>query len=395
MSVEVTLPSLGVAILEATVVKWLKEEGQPVAKEEPIAEVESDKVSFEVVSPMDGVLLKRLCEVSGIVKVNEALAVVGAVGERYAGRAEGGRAASEAAPEPVRAQTPEPAARVRATPAAKALAKKQGIDLARVRGSGPDGVVTKEDVAAYQETPPEVQAVSATEERIPFSGVRKKTADKLARSRSEMVQVTTAVEVDMTEADLLRKKWKDTLAQRLGIRLTFMPFFIRAAVMAVREYPVLNSALEGDEIVIRRNVDFGIAVQSERGLIVPVVKGAQDQAFWELARELDALTGQAREGVTDPRYVGGATITLSNAGAYGSVISTPVISSPQSALIWTGAILETPVVKEGAIVARKLMNLCVSYDHRIMDGATVARFLGRMKNLLEEPMLLAMDERGM
>ena len=395
MSVEVTLPSLGVAILEATVVKWLKEEGQPVAKEEPIAEVESDKVSFEVVSPMDGVLLKRLCEVSGIVKVNEALAVVGAVGERYAGRAEGGRAASEAAPEPVRAQKPEPAARVRATPAAKALAKKQGIDLARVRGSGPDGVVTKEDVAAYQETPPEVQAVSATEERIPFSGVRKKTADKLARSRSEMVQVTRAVEVDMTEADLLRKKWKDTLAQRLGIRLTFMPFFIRAAVMAVREYPVLNSALEGDEIVIRRNVDFGIAVQSERGLIVPVVKGAQDQAFWELARELDALTGQAREGVTDPRYVGGATITLSNAGAYGSVISTPVISSPQSALIWTGAILEKPAVKEGAIVARKLMNLCVSYDHRIMDGATVARFLGRMKNLLEEPMLLAMDERGM
>lgn len=335
MSVEVTLPSLGVAILEATVVKWLKEEGQPVAKEEPIAEVESDKVSFEVVSPMDGVLLKRLCEVSGIVKVNEALAVVGAAGERYAGRVEGGRAASEAAPEPVRAQKPEPAARVRATPAAKALAKKQGIDLARVRGSGPDGVVTKEDVAAYQETPPEVQAVSAAEERIPFSGVRKKTADKLARSRSEMVQVTTAVEVDMTEADLLRKKWKDTLARRLGIRLTFMPFFIRAAVMAVREYPVLNSALEGDEIVIRRNVDFGIAVQSERGLIVPVVKGAQDQAFWELARELDALTGQAREGVTDPRYVGGATITLSNAGAYGSVISTPVISSPQSALIWT------------------------------------------------------------
>ena len=392
MSVEVTLPSLGVAILEATVVKWLKEEGQPVAKEEPIAEVESDKVSFEVVSPMDGVLLKRLCEVSGIVKVNE---VVGAAGERYAGRVEGGRAASEAAPEPVRAQKPEPAARVRATPAAKALAKKQGIDLARVRGSGPDGVVTKEDVATYQETPPEVQAVSAAEERIPFSGVRKKTADKLARSRSEMVQVTTAVEVDMTEADLLRKKWKDTLARRLGIRLTFMPFFIRAAVMAVREYPVLNSALEGDEIVIRRNVDFGIAVQSERGLIVPVVKGAQDQAFWELARELDALTGQAREGVTDPRYVGGATITLSNAGAYGSVISTPVISSPQSALIWTGAILEKPAVKEGAIVARKLMNLCVSYDHRIMDGATVARFLGRMKNLLEEPMLLAMDERGM
>ena len=395
MSVEVTLPSLGVAILEATVVKWLKEEGQPVAKEEPIAEVESDKVSFEVVSPMDGVLLKRLCEVSGIVKVNEALAVVGAAGERYAGWVEGGRAASEAAPEPVRAQKPEPAARVRATPAAKALAKKQGIDLARVRGSGPDGVVTKEDVATYQETPPEVQAVSAAEERIPFSGVRKKTADKLARSRSEMVQVTTAVEVDMTEADLLRKKWKDTLARRLGIRLTFMPFFIRAAVMAVREYPVLNSALEGDEIVIRRNVDFGIAVQSERGLIVPVVKGAQDQAFWELARELDALTGQAREGVTDPRYVGGATITLSNAGAYGSVISTPVISSPQSALIWTGAILEKPAVKEGAIVARKLMNLCVSYDHRIMDGATVARFLGRMKNLLEEPMLLAMDERGM
>ena len=395
MSVEVTLPSLGVAILEATVVKWLKEEGQPVAKEEPIAEVESDKVSFEVVSPMDGVLLKRLCEVSGIVKVNEALAVVGAAGERYAGRVEGGRAASEAAPEPVRAQKHEPAARVRATPAAKALAKKQGIDLARVRGSGPDGVVTKEDVATYQETPPEVQAVSAAEERIPFSGVRKKTADKLARSRSEMVQVTTAVEVDMTEADLLRKKWKDTLARRLGIRLTFMPFFIRAAVMAVREYPVLNSALEGDEIVIRRNVDFGIAVQSERGLIVPVVKGAQDQAFWELARELDALTGQAREGVTDPRYVGGATITLSNAGAYGSVISTPVISSPQSALIWTGAILEKPAVKEGAIVARKLMNLCVSYDHRIMDGATVARFLGRMKNLLEEPMLLAMDERGM
>lgn len=210
-----------------------------------------------------------------------------------------------------------------------------------------------------------------------------------------MVQVTTAVEVDMTEADLLRKKWKDTLAQRLGIRLTFMPFFIRAAVMAVREYPVLNSALEGDEIVIRRNVDFGIAVQSERGLIVPGCQGRAGSGF------LGAGAGAGRPDRTGP------------GGRHGPPICRRCDNHPfQRRRIWVGdlhpgdllpaerahldgAILEKPAVKEGAIVARKLMNLCVSYDHRIMDGATVARFLGRMKNLLEEPMLLAMDERGM
>ncbi len=402
----VILPSMGFAILNAVIVQWLKNEGEPVRKEEPIVEVETDKLTYEVMAPIDGVLLQQLYGVGETVEVNKPLATVGQAGEVVAVTAPvtivpslpvPAVSAPIACPTSAVQTAQEVSVKKRATPAAKALCREKGLDYHMIPGTGPDGTVTREDVLAYKQVEPTPAASPTTAsaisddtliERIPFTGMRKTIADNLTCSKNNAVHVTTLVEVDMTNASRLRETLKEHFAHQSGGRLTFVPFFLRAAITGIKEFPILNARLEADEILILGRIDFNIAVDSPKGLLVPLLKNAQAMSFLELARTVNEMTESAKTGALKPEFFGTGTISLSNAGAYGAVSSTPIIVYPQSAVVWTGAILDKPAVVNGEIVPRKLMNLCVSYDHRIMDGAKVARFLGVMKKSLESPELL-------
>ena len=462
MAEQVILPSMGFAILDAKVVQWLKNEGDPVKKEEPIVEVETDKLTFEVFAPCDGFLLKQLYGVGDVAEVNHSLAVVGAMGEQvgaavidekaekaaavpdtasHAGHTEsahalqGRKRAMPAAKELCRrnqidlnllegsgpdgvivrkdveaylASAGEQAGKAaapkkRATPAAKGLIRQNGLDINAISGTGADGVITREDVEAFMQGGGKSVALpqshsagssaagAAADERIPFTGVRRTIADNLSRSKNNAVHVTTMVEVDMTESYRMRNRFKDHFEARYGSRLSFVPFFLKAAVLGIREFPILNATLDGEFIVVKKNVDFCVAVDSPKGLLVPVLKNAETLSLWEMARRVNEMTAVARTGSLKPEFYGAGTISISNAGAFGAVQSTPIIQYPHSAVVWTGAIQDKPAVVEGQIVPRKLMNLCVSYDHRIMDGAKVAQFLGIMKKSLEALEILIVD----
>lgn len=408
MAREVILPSLGFAILEATILKWMKAEGDPVKKNEPMAQMESDKATYDVVSPIDGVLLRQVHPVGATVKVDCPVAIVGQPGENP-DNAAAAESSAEAAPvsqketrspaQEEAAAEPQWAKKVKATPAAKKLCRDKGIDISLIPPTGPGGSVSRDDVEAYikslaaqQEAPapaPEPTVpLSSDDEVIPFTGIRKSIADSLFASYTNAVHVTTSVEVDMTDAGNLRKMLKDAYYETKGKKLSFVPFFIKAAVLGLREFPILNASLRGDEIVIKKDVDFSIAVDTPKGLLIPVLKKANMMSFWETADSISAMISATKDGNMSPEYYGTGTISISNAGAYGAVTSTPIIANKQCAVVWTGAILDKPAVKNGEIVIRKIMNLCVSYDHRIADGAKVAQFLGVMKKSLENPGIL-------
>lgn len=402
----VTLPSLGFAILEASIIKWMKKEGDVVAKEEPMASVESDKVTYDVVSPIDGVLLKQVHPAGEIVKVDSPIAIVGQAGESIKDVDPAVSSAETASTSEKKITDTEqtnhgikfsPQKRIKATPVAKKLCREHDIDISQVTGTGSGGAVSRDDVLAYIENkksaPNSVVSTSISDEDeiIPFSGVRKSIANSLFQSYTNAVHVTTLVEVDMTDSDYLRRMLKDSFYEAEGFKLSFLPFFIKASILGLRKFPILNASLQDEEIIIKKNVDFSIAVDTEKGLMIPVLKSANLMTFWDIARAVNKIITTSKEGNILPEYFGQGTISLSNAGAYGAVTSTPIIANNQSAVIWTGAIIDKPAVKDGKISIRKIMNLCTSYDHRIIDGAKVAQFLGVMKDSLENPGIILMS----
>lgn len=402
----VTLPSLGFAILEASIIKWMKKEGDVVAKEEPMASVESDKVTYDVVSPIDGVLLKQVHPAGEIVKVDSPIAIVGQAGESIKDVDPAVSSAETASTSEKKITDTEqtnpdikfsPQKRIKATPVAKKLCREHDIDISQVTGTGSGGAVSRDDVLAYIENkksaPNSVVStpISDEDEIIPFSGVRKSIANSLFQSYTNAVHVTTLVEVDMTDSDYLRRMLKDSFYEAEGFKLSFLPFFIKASILGLRKFPILNASLQDEEIIIKKNVDFSIAVDTEKGLMIPVLKSANLMTFWDIARAVNKIITTSKEGNILPEYFGQGTISLSNAGAYGAVTSTPIIANNQSAVIWTGAIIDKPAVKDGKISIRKIMNLCTSYDHRIIDGAKVAQFLGVMKDSLENPGIILMN----
>jgi len=401
MAIEVKLVSLGVSITEGTIVRWLKKEGDLVEKGEAVAEVETQKVDFEIYAPESGTLLKVLFPEQTMVKVDTIIALIGDLGEDvsiYSSK----MASKEEAPikEPEArvdiGKRPKTMTQTKAFPAAKMLAKKEGIDITQVQGTGPEGQITKDDVVRYVKDRGQSgddDRIPELEDILPLVGIRKTIADAMTASVRTAAHVTTVAEVDMTELVNLRSEIKSQWKGE-GINLTYVPFVIRAAVDGINQFPIMNSQIDDGSIVIKKYINFGVVVATQGGLINPVIKRVEKKNLKEIAKELERLTSHARDRKLSLDDIRGGTMTISNPGVFGAVLATPIIYQPQSSILWMGRIAKMPVVRDDTIVIRSMMYLCVSYDHRAVDGSTAAQFLQQIRKLLESPRQLLNRESG-
>jgi 2-oxoglutarate dehydrogenase complex dihydrolipoamide succinyltransferase (E2) component len=422
----VLMPHMGESVVEGKVLRWLRQEGEPVRRNETIAEVETDKADVEIPAPADGVLAKILVPEGATATIGAELARI----ESEDGR--GTPAPPAPAPAPARTveATPAPAPQAPAAPPAPApesatgsrvispvVAKLMGqhqltaADLDRIEGSGVGGRVTKQDLLAYVERrgqpaaapPSEAPAPAARPQRPPapsvgtpdepieeirLEGLRRAIAEHMVASVRTAPHVTTVAEVDMTELVRFRRHAKERFQQEEGVPLTYMPFILRAVLGGLGAFPMLNSSLDGERILVRRYYHLGLAVAAPEGLIVPVLRHADRLSVRQLARAVHDLAERGRARKLRPDELSGGTFTISNPGVFGGVLSTPIIHQPQAAILNVQAIRTLPAVRDGAIVPRELMNLCLSYDHRLVDGATAVQFLQHVRGLLENPLAM-------
>ncbi len=389
MSVEVRVPQVTQTMSECTITRWLKHEGERVEAGEPLFEMETDKANVEVESPGSGTLAK-IRVASGAAPVGEVVAFILAAGERLpegAASAPAAPAAPRAAaaakqPSPSLGNSATPIGRVRVSPLARTLASEHGIDLHSIIPTGPGGLITEGDVRRRLETRPDAPALTEGEEIIPVTGIRKLIADRLSLSRRTAADVTTVAEVDMTEVSALREH-ED---------ITYTAFVAAATARALTEFPILNSRFQDDKIILSKPIHLGVAVALDEGLKVAVIRDAHRKGLRQIAAELADLARRGAAGQLTPAELTGSTFTLTNSGVFGAVLFTPIINPPESAILGMGRIAKTPVVLDDRIVIRKMMYLCLTYDHRAIDGAPAVKFLQRVKLLLEKPGPMLLSE---
>ena len=416
MPTDIVMPQMGESIFEGTITKWLKKPGDKVQRDEPLFEISTDKVDAEIPAPASGILQEIKVSEGNTVQVNT---VVGVIGDGSGASASAPAKVASPAPAPVvpasakkesPAPPPAPAARapedeedsdVRSSPLVRKLAREHNVDLAKVSGTGTGGRVTKQDVLDFVEhrtavpvAAPAPRQTSAPApavvpgDLVPMSQMRKIIAQRMIESRRTSAHVHCMFEVDMTRVVNLRNKLKNGFEQRYGTRLTFMPFFVRAAIIALQQYPIVNSSLEGDNIRYHKHVNAGIAVALDWGLIVPVLKNADELNFLGLQRGITDLGERARSKKLMPADVEGATFTITNPGQFGAVFGLPIINQPNVAIMGVGGITKQPMVitdKDGAdsIAIRSVVHLTLGYDHRIVDGALADQFMAVVKTTLE------------
>jgi 2-oxoglutarate dehydrogenase E2 component (dihydrolipoamide succinyltransferase) len=404
---EIRVPTLGESVTEATIGKWFKKPGDAVAVDEPLVELETDKVTIEVPAPAAGVLSDIAAKDGDTVAVD---AVLGQIKEGA------GAAPAKAAPQPSAAAAPPPAP-PKAAPAAdkplapsvRKIAAETGIDTAAMSGTGKDGRVTKGDMlaaierAAAQPTPVaqpaaavQVRAPSpaddaAREERVKMTRLRQTIARRLKDAQNTAAMLTTFNEVDMGHVMALRSQYRDLFEKKHGVKLGFMGFFVRACVQALKEIPAVNAEIDGTDIVYKNYYHIGIAVGTERGLVVPVVRDCDQKSIAEIEKAIADFGRRARDGSLKIEELQGGTFSITNGGIYGSLMSTPILNAPQSGILGMHKIQERPMVVAGKIEARPMMYLALSYDHRIVDGREAVTFLVRVKESLEEPARLVLD----
>jgi 2-oxoglutarate dehydrogenase E2 component (dihydrolipoamide succinyltransferase) len=419
MTVEIKVPAMGESVTEATISKWFKKEGDAVKRDEPLLELETDKVTVEVPSPTDGAIESISAQAGATVQVG---ALLGAIAEGKAGAAP-----AAAKPAPAKAEVPKvqsngpaapapvptpavPKAEAPAMPSAKRISEESGIALSSVAGTGKDGRVTKGDMlealaarsaapqpaAAPAAAPAGPRANEAREERVPMTRLRKTIALRLKESQNTAAQLTTFNEVDMTAVMGLRSTYKDAFEKRHGVKLGFMGFFTKAVVAALKDLPNVNAEIEGDNIVYKNYYDIGIAVSTERGLVVPVVREADHLSLAGIEKAIADFGSRARDNKLKLEELQGGTFSITNGGVFGSLMSTPILNSPQSGILGMHKIQPRPMaVKDekggDKIEIRPMMYLALSYDHRIVDGREAVTFLVKVKENLEDPQRLILD----
>lgn len=428
MATEINVPVLGESVTEATVSKWFKQPGETVHIDEPIVELETDKVTIEVPAPAAGVLASIAFDAGVDVGVG---AVLGVIDETATGAAPSAPAPAAApAPAPVAsAPTPAPAPAAAAddaplSPAVKKLIDENNIDPSAINGTGKDGRIVKGDVLAYLETrqaapaapAPAPAPVSASapaapaqtsgpapaqypprpigprEERVPMTRLRKRISERLKEAQNTAAMLTTFNEVDMTNVMDLRKRFKDGFEKKHGVKLGFMSFFTKAAVTALRELPAVNAEINAGDVIYKNHYDIGIAVGTENGLVVPVVRDCDTLGFADIEQSINDFGRRAREGRLTMDEMSGGTFTITNGGIFGSLLSTPILNTPQSGILGMHKIQMRPMVMpDGSIEARPMMYLALSYDHRIVDGREAVTFLVRVKECIEDPDRIMLD----
>ncbi len=399
MTTEVKVPTLGESLTEATLGQWLKKPGEAVAADEAIASLETDKVAIEVTAPVAGVMGQQFVAEGATVNVGAVIAAI---------EAGSGAAVASTAPAPALTVSVPSAeagsADLTLSPAVRRLVLERGLDPSKIKGTGKDGRLTKEDVMAAESAPvaattasvemataPVAKSGSRAEERVRMTRIRQTVAKRLKEAQNTAAMLTTFNDVDMSAVMEARAKYKDLFEKKHGVRLGFMGFFVKAACMALRDIPAVNASIEGEEIVYRNYADISVAVSAPNGLVVPVIRDAQDMSVATIERTIGDFGKKAKDGTMTMADMAGGTFTISNGGVFGSLMSTPIINPPQSAVLGLHRIDDRPVVRDGQIVVRPMMYLALSYDHRLIDGREAVTFLVALKNAIEDPTRLLID----
>lgn len=412
--IEIKVPTLGESVSEATVAQWLKKEGEHVAVDEPVVELETDKVTLEVNAPQDGVISRIIAGVGENVEPGAVLALIGE-----------GEAANDSKPKAVKTEKKaEPVAAVVApvaevkeedshilSPAVRKLVEEHNLDPAKIKGTGKDGRLLKEDVQAFIEgagkaaetLAPQVvsthpvaaeqpRAIGPREERVRMTRLRQSIAKRLKEAQNTAAMLTTFNEVDMGAVMDLRNLYKDSFEKKHGVKLGFMSFFVKAAVNALKEFPAVNAEISGDEIIYKNYYDLGVAVSTPQGLIVPVVRDCDSKPMAQIEKDIMDVGSRAREGKVALEEMQGGTFTITNGGIFGSLMSTPILNAPQSGILGMHKIQQRPMaMPDGSVAVRPMMYLALSYDHRIIDGREAVTFLVRIKEAIEDPQRLLLD----
>ncbi|MDD2874717.1 MAG: 2-oxoglutarate dehydrogenase complex dihydrolipoyllysine-residue succinyltransferase [Azoarcus sp.] len=397
MLIEVKVPQLSESVSEATLVTWHKKEGQAVSRDENLIDIETDKVVLETPAPADGVLVKIIKGDGDTVGSGDLIAQIDTEAKAAAGAAPAAAAAA-AAP----AVTPPPAAVTSsaagaASPAARKILDEKGVSASDVSGTGRGGRVTKEDAvgaqpkAAAAAAPAAVVTGDRAEERVPMTRLRARIAERLLQSKNENAILTTFNEVNMAPVMAMRKQYGEKFEKAHGVRLGFMGFFVKAAVAALKRYPILNASVDGNDIVYHGYIDIGIAVGSPRGLVVPILRNVESMSVADIEKKIAEFGQKAKEGKLSLEDLTGGTFSISNGGVFGSMMSTPIINPPQSAILGIHATKDRAVVENGQVVVRPINYLAMSYDHRIIDGREAVLGLVAMKEAMEDPARLILD----
>ena len=413
----IKVPPLGESIVEATISRWVKKEGEAVTAGETLVELETDKITVEVPALSNGVLTKRAVNEGDVVKVDQVL------GELQEGSAASSPPSAPAPQASAPAAAPAPAASsqasakssgaVKVSPAAQRVAAEQKVDLSTVQGTGRGGVVSKPDVieqsarggasvaaaapaasapaAARAPSPRPAAPAGERETREKMSTRRKRIAENLLLAQQNTAHLTTFNEIDMTAVSELRARLKDKVEKEHGVKLSFMPFFVKAACMALKAYPVVNASIDGDFLVYHHYVNMGIAVASDAGLVVPNIKDADAKGLLDVSRDIAAVAKKARDGKLTMDDLTGGTFTITNGGVFGSLVSTPIINYPQSGILGLHKIQDRPIALNGQVVIRPMMYVALSYDHRLIDGQQAVLYLVRVKELMEDPASMLVD----